>query len=96
MIAWCDDLTAKIQDTLANKQAIAAVRDAVCKRSRGLLAPLKAIDAVEASMTLPFAEGCQREAEIFQECLFSDQSKAMIHAFFGEIPLERLPPFVIT
>lgn len=85
------DLTDKIQDTLANKQAIAAVRDAVGKRSRGLMAPLKAIDAVEASMTLPFAEGCQREAEIFQECLFSDQSKAMIHAFFGERAVSKIP-----
>ena len=54
------------------------------KKARGLMAPLTAIDAVEAATKLPFAEGLQRERQLFKECLFSDQSKALIHVFFGE------------
>ena len=55
------------------------------------MAPLAAIDAVEAATRLPFAEGCAREAEIFRVCLFSTQSKALIHAFFGERAVAKIP-----
>src|SRR5262249_12081496 len=63
--------------------ALEAVRDAIRKRGRGLFAPLKAVEAVEA-VRLPFDDGLKKEAELFQECLFSDQSKALIHVFFSE------------
>ncbi len=33
----------------------------------------------------------RREAELFHECLFSDQSKALIHAFFGERTVAKIP-----
>ena len=46
---------------------------------------------MELATTLPFAEGCQREREIFEKCLFSTQSKAMIHAFFGEREVAKIP-----
>ena len=42
-------------------------------------------------MTLPFAEGLKKEAELFQECLFSEQSKALIHVFFGERAVTKIP-----
>jgi 3-hydroxyacyl-CoA dehydrogenase len=52
---------------------------------------LKAIDAIEAAVTLPFPEGCKRERELFMECLFSDQSKALIHVFFAEREVAKVP-----
>jgi hypothetical protein len=55
------------------------------------MAPGKALDAVEAAITLPFADGIRREAELFRECLFSDQSKGLIHVFFGERAVARVP-----
>ena len=56
-----------------------------------MIAPLAAIDAVEAATTLPFDRGCQQEAELFAKCLFSDQSKALIHVFFGEREVAKVP-----
>jgi 3-hydroxyacyl-CoA dehydrogenase len=85
------DLTAKISDPKANETALAAARDAVKKRSRGLLAPRKAIDAIEAATKLPFDQGIAKEAELFKECLYSDQSKALIHVFFGERAVAKIP-----
>src|SRR4029077_19585143 len=41
--------------------------------------------------TLPFEQGCQKEEELFTKCLFSDQSKALIHAFFGEREVAKIP-----
>src|SRR5208283_999094 len=74
-----------------NTAIFAAARDAARKRQRGLAAPLAAIDAVEAATQLPFEEGCQAEAKLFNECLFSDQSKALIHVFFGEREVAKIP-----
>ncbi len=61
------------------------------KLRRNPTAPHAALDAVEAAMTLPFAEGIQREAEIFERCLHSDQCKALIHAFFAERAVAKIP-----
>ena len=75
----------------ANAAIFETARAQAKKTKRGMIAPLAAIDAVEASTKLPFDEGCQREAELFKECLFSDQSKSMIHVFFGEREVAKIP-----
>jgi 3-hydroxyacyl-CoA dehydrogenase len=54
-------------------------------------APQAAIDAIEAATKLSFDEGCARETELFEQCLFSSQSKALIHAFFGEREVAKIP-----
>jgi 3-hydroxyacyl-CoA dehydrogenase len=74
-----------------NAVIFAAARDAARKKTRGLMAPLAAIDAVEAATRLPFDEGVDAERKLFTECLFSDQSKAMIHVFFGEREVAKIP-----
>jgi 3-hydroxyacyl-CoA dehydrogenase len=81
----------KLGDEQANAPLFAAARDQARKTRRGQMAPLAAIDAVEAATKLSFDEGCQREAELFRECLFSDQSKALIHVFFGEREVGKIP-----
>src|SRR5882724_795201 len=68
-----------------------AARKAAAKRSRGLFAGQKAIDAVEAATKMPFEEGLATEQKLFMECLFATQPKAMIHAFFGEREVAKIP-----
>ncbi len=80
---------AKLQD--GNPMIFDFIRAEVRKRARGLRAPLAAVDAVEAATKLPFDEGLKREAELFNECLFSTESKALIHAFFGERTVGKIP-----
>src|SRR5271155_186843 len=67
------DLTEKLGDAQSNPAIFAAARDATKKKQRNLIAPLAAIDAVEAATQLPFDKGVERERELFQQCLFSDQ-----------------------
>ncbi len=81
----------KLGTSAENAAIFAAARDAASKKQRGLKAPLAAIDAVESATRLPFEEGCQAEAKLFIECLFSDQSKALIHVFFGEREVAKIP-----
>jgi 3-hydroxyacyl-CoA dehydrogenase len=74
-----------------NAAIISGARERVGKKQRGLIAPLAAIDAVEAATKLSFEEGCELERRLFMECLFSDQSKALIHVFFGEREVAKIP-----
>ena len=83
--------TGKLGTPEANAPLFAAARDKARQRARGQTAPLAAIDAVEAATRLPFDQGCQREGELFRQCLFSDQSKGLIHAFFGERTVSKIP-----
>ena len=61
------------------------------KLRRNPIAPHLALDAVEAAMTLPFAEGIRKEAEIFEQCMHSEQCKALIHVFFAERAVAKIP-----
>ena len=74
-----------------NAPIFAAARESAGKKQRNLIAPLAAIDAIEAATRLPFEEGCQAEAKLFIDCLYSDQSKALIHVFFGEREVAKVP-----
>jgi 3-hydroxyacyl-CoA dehydrogenase len=85
------DQTAKLGTLASNAPIFAAIREQVKKKARGLIAPFKAVDAIEAAVALPFPEGIKREAELFRECLFSDQSKALIHVFFAEREVAKVP-----
>jgi len=81
----------KLGNAADNAPIFAAARETVAKKQRGLLAPVAAITAIEAATTLSFAEGCQVEQKLFTECLFSDQSKALIHVFFSEREVSKIP-----
>jgi len=81
----------KLGNNADNASAIATAREAVARKRRNMLAPLAAIDAVEAATMLSFNDGLAEEARLFLKCLFSDQSKAMIHVFFAEREVAKIP-----
>jgi 3-hydroxyacyl-CoA dehydrogenase len=54
-------------------------------------APAAALDAIRASLELPFDAGCERETELFNACLQSVESKALIHLFFAERAAAKIP-----
>jgi len=85
------DRAGKLGSAEDNAPIFAAAREAARKKQRGLLAPLAAIDAIEAATKLPFDEGCRFERELFSECLASEQSKALIHVFFSEREAAKIP-----
>ncbi len=85
------DRNDKLGSEAENSPIFAAALDNVRKKQRGLKAPLAAIEAVAAATKLPFDAGCQVERKLFTECLFSDQSKALIHVFFGEREVAKIP-----
>jgi len=85
------DIADRLGDAHDTQAAIAQLVQRIARRTRGQIAPQKAIQAVEMAATTPFMEAVKREAELFQECLHSDQSKGMIHVFFGERAVGKIP-----
>ena len=74
-----------------NVQIFSSARETAAKKQRGLLAPVAAINAVEAATKMPFEEGCKVEQKLFIDCLFSQQSKSLIHVFFSEREVNKIP-----
>jgi 3-hydroxyacyl-CoA dehydrogenase len=72
-------------------QVFQAAREKAARRLRGQIAPMAAIDAVEAATRLPFDEGIRLEEELFNRCLYGQQSRALIHVFFGERTVSKVP-----
>ena len=69
-----------------------AAYDAVLKKGRGQLSPAFAVRAVQAtSEAEDFAAGQTRERELFMELMASNQRKGLIHAFFAERSVSKLP-----
>ncbi len=74
----------------AELEKLEALR-ARAERERPSRAPLAATEAIRASVELSFEAGCEREAELFRECLHSSESKSLIHLFFSERTAAKIP-----
>jgi 3-hydroxyacyl-CoA dehydrogenase len=72
--------------------AFEAAATGVKRRARGAIAPLRAIEAIEAALRLPVAEGMAVEAEINKVLRTSPQSRALRHLFRAERVAARMPP----
>ena len=81
----------KLGNAADNALIFSSARETAAKKQRGLLAPAAAIDAVEAATKMPFEEGCRAEQKLFIDCLFSEQSKSLIHVFFSEREVSKIP-----
>ncbi len=61
------------------------------KKSRGLFSPLKLIEAVRAGLQMPFDEALANERQLFLQCIDSPQRAGLIHAFFAEREVLKVP-----
>lgn len=68
-----------------------ARRAALKKKLRGEVAPLAALDAIEASTKLGFDEGLAEERRQFMKMMETPQRAGLIHAFFIERKVAKLP-----
>ncbi len=68
-----------------------AAHDAAMVRGRGQIAPATAIRAIEGACSLDIDDGLAHERALFMTLLNSPQREGMIHAFFGERAVPKLP-----
>ncbi len=85
------DLDDKLAAVRGKPEVFAAFRKSVARQTRGFRAPENCIKAVEAAVSLPFAEGLKRERELFLELMASPESKAQRYFFFAEREAAKIP-----
>lgn len=79
------------RDEASDASTIEAARADQRRRNPLLLSPHLIVDAVEASLSLPFDDAMALEKRSFQECIDSPQRSGMIHAFFAEREAAKVP-----
>ncbi|MFJ4066236.1 3-hydroxyacyl-CoA dehydrogenase NAD-binding domain-containing protein [Pseudomonas sp. NPDC089996] len=70
-------------DPAPAREAIEKARTGMA-RSKGLFAPHRALDAMEAAIELPFEEGLAVEKSLFEQCRQSPQRAGLVHMFLAE------------
>src|SRR6516165_3292981 len=85
------DMEAKIEPLRGDPGKFAELAAAHTKRSRGLQAPVAAIEALRWTLDVPFDEAVTRERARFMELLASEQSAAQRHIFFAEREVAKVP-----
>jgi 3-hydroxyacyl-CoA dehydrogenase len=85
-------ITDKIEEARTDKGLFDRLKAAAMKKARGQLSPVVCIEAIEAAVTsADFDAGMARERELFQQLMDSPQREALIHAFFGERAVGKVP-----
>lgn len=84
------DLEGKLE-TGRDSDVFEQFRTTLQQRARNLFSPFKCVDAVEAAFQLPFEEGLKRERELFLACMESPQRAGLVHAFFSERDVAKVP-----
>ena len=85
------DRAEKLGTPEENAPLFAAAVEQAKRTRRHQTAPLTAIEAIEAATKLPFDRGCQKERELAVAGIRGEQARAMIHAFFAERAVGKLP-----
>jgi len=85
------DMAGRIAEDRQKAGLFENLRKSAAKKSRGLVAPMKAIDCVEAATTLDFEAGIEFEREVFAVLENSDEAKALRYAFFAEREAAKIP-----
>ncbi len=66
-------------------------RKGMARRFRGFTAPFKAVEAIELCVKYPFAQGSEKERELFVWGQGQAEARAMRHVFFAERDVARSP-----
>jgi 3-hydroxyacyl-CoA dehydrogenase len=80
-----------LDESPENQNILDRWKTLISKKARGQEAPLAALSAIGYALELPFAEGLNKERDLFLACMASSQSKAMRHIFFAERAAAKLP-----
>ena len=86
------DESARVEADRGNEQIFADARTMAARRMRGRFAPEMIIQCVEAAVNLAdFDAGMKVERDCFAQCMAHPQRAALIHLFFSEREVAKIP-----
>ncbi|WMS41202.1 3-hydroxyacyl-CoA dehydrogenase NAD-binding domain-containing protein [Acuticoccus sp. MNP-M23] len=74
-----------------DEAALDAKTAEIARKQPNLFAPVRCVEAVAASARLPIADGIALERTLFEACLESPQRAGLVHAFFAERAVAKIP-----
>ncbi|MDO4682986.1 MAG: 3-hydroxyacyl-CoA dehydrogenase NAD-binding domain-containing protein [Lautropia sp.] len=80
-----------VKDPEASLAALTGLAARVANRQPGQFAPPHIIACVRAAIEQPFDEGLAMERAAFLACMESPQREALVHAFFAEREVQKVP-----
>jgi len=80
-----------LSDRAAAQAAIDVARAEVVKKSQHLFSPAQIVACVQAALDKSFDEALQFERTAFLACLDSPQRQGLVHAFFAEREVAKVP-----
>lgn len=83
--------TDRLPTTKEKSEIIRMAKEAAKKKAGGMIAPFKAIEAMEKGLTGDFDADIEFEAALFTECALSDVAKNLIGIFLNSRSAGRLP-----
>ena len=87
--------TSKINDKLSDLEEIKKIIDKVKAetliKAKNLFSPHAIIKCVEEGLDLDFDSSIKNERKIFKECIESSQRQGLIHSFFAERAITKVP-----
>ena len=72
-------------------ELLVAKRAQVAKTMRNRQSPLALLDALQAAVSLPFAEGLKAESAISDKLVPATEARALRHLFFAEREVRKIP-----
>ncbi|WP_170432478.1 3-hydroxyacyl-CoA dehydrogenase NAD-binding domain-containing protein [Ruegeria arenilitoris] len=85
------DLTDKIAPDRDNAALFRQLIETARRKAKGQQSPVAAVESAIAAASLPFDQGLRQERQTFDALVETDQSKALIHAFFAEREVAKIP-----
>ncbi|WP_170378752.1 3-hydroxyacyl-CoA dehydrogenase NAD-binding domain-containing protein [Ruegeria atlantica] len=85
------DQTDKIERDHENSDLFRELIETARRNAKGQQSPVTSVESVIAAASLPFEQGLIQERRIFDALVETDQSKALIHAFFAEREVGKIP-----
>lgn len=80
-----------LENSNKNREILEHWKARIRNKARGQESPLVAVESIGNALTEPFAQGLEKERELFLKCLASPQSRALRHVFFAERAAAKLP-----
>ncbi len=71
-------------------EALRSARESIARTARGQVAPLKIVQALEATSRMSFVDGLALERRLFLELMDTPQRAGLVHAFFVERQVSNL------
>ena len=87
--------TSKINDKIKNieeiKSVITKFKSEASQKYKNLFSPHAIITSVDEGLSLDFPEAIKNERRLFKECIKSTQREGLIHSFFSERAITKIP-----